>query len=402
MSRKSRMAAVQSPIIPVIGKLVQETPEAISLGQGVVFYPPPPEIYPAIERAISDPAIHRYQEVQGLIPLRRLLWRKLQRENQLPLQGIHQVVVTAGSNMGFMNAILAITEPGDDILLLTPYYFNHEMAVRMAGCHPRLVATDENYQPSLAAIVAALTPKTRAIVTISPNNPTGMVYAPQTLQAINQLCQERGLYHISDEAYEYFIYGDRPHCSPGCFDESYRHTISLFSLSKSYGFAGWRIGYMAIPAALQSAMQKIQDTLLICPTVLAQCAALAALQVGRSYPQSHLPALRRVRQTVLAQLATLGDGCQLGQPDGAFYVLARIPETVWPGQQPHQVMALVKTLIRQYGVAVIPGFAFGQTSGCTLRIAYGALAPDTVSQGIDRLVTGLRSLSASPPSYPRD
>ncbi|MFN7658370.1 MAG: aminotransferase class I/II-fold pyridoxal phosphate-dependent enzyme, partial [Dolichospermum sp.] len=107
------------------------------------------------------------------------------------------------SNMGFINAILAITSPGDEIILNTPYYFNHEMAIKMAGCHPILVPTDTDYGLIPPAIAAAITEKTRAVVTVSPNNPTGVVYSEMALRQVNQICREKGIYHISDEAYEY-------------------------------------------------------------------------------------------------------------------------------------------------------------------------------------------------------
>ena len=191
--------------------------------------------------------VHRYQAVQGLTNLREIILTKLQSENHLSLSGIEQIVVTAGSNMGFMNAILAITQPGDEIILQVPYYFNHEMAIRMASCTPVLVQTTSSFQLDIDAIAQAITDQTKAIVTISPNNPTGAVYPKADLKAINELCRDRGLFHISDEAYEYFVYGPVEHTSPAQFDPQSDHTISLFSLSKAFGFAGWRIGYMVIP-----------------------------------------------------------------------------------------------------------------------------------------------------------
>lgn len=180
---------------------------------------------------------------------------KLQAFNGIEINGENCIVVTAGSNMGFMNAILAVTNPGDEIILNTPYYFNHEMAIAIAGCHPVLVATDENYQLRPEAIAQAITPKTRAVVTISPNNPTGVVYSEAALRQVNHICDTNGIYHISDEAYEYFTYNGVKHVSPSAFGSS-KYTISLFSLSKAYGFASWRIGYMVIPKHLFVAIKK--------------------------------------------------------------------------------------------------------------------------------------------------
>ena len=136
------------------------------------------------------------------------------------------------------------------------------MAIRIANCHPVIVKTDNDFQINFEAIKKAINKNTKAIVSISPNNPTGAVYPSTDLILLNQLCADRGIYHIHDEAYEYFSY-EKDHFSPGSIPDSKNHTISLFSLSKSYGFAGWRIGYMVIPANIYEAVSKIQDTILI-------------------------------------------------------------------------------------------------------------------------------------------
>ena len=252
----SRMDAVQSPIIPAVAAIIQSHPGTISLGQGVVYYPPPPEAIAQITTFLANPDHHKYQAVEGIAPLLEQIAVKLKRENGIAIDPQRQVVVTAGSNMGFLNAVLAITHPGDEIILQTPYYFNHEMAVTIAGCRPILVATDERYQLHPEAIAQAITNRTRAIVTISPNNPTGVVYPEAALRQVNDLCRDRGIYHINDEAYEYFTYDGAQHFSPGSIADSSEHTLSLYSLSKAYGFASWRIGYMVIPAHLLAAVMK--------------------------------------------------------------------------------------------------------------------------------------------------
>ncbi len=378
-----RMQAVQQPIIPKVAELIRQHPGTISLGQGVVSYPPPPQAVQQISRFLADPSLHHYQPVIGIPELIETIAAKLQAENGILVAPDLAVVVTAGSNMGFVNAILAIADPGDEIILQTPYYFNHEMAVRMASCQPVLVPTDAAYQLQPAAIQAAITPRTRAIVTVSPNNPTGAVYPESDLRAVNQLCCEHGLYHIHDAAYEYFTYG-LPQFSPGSISTGSARTISLFSLSKAYGFASWRIGYMVIPAHLLAAVQKIQDTVAICPAVISQYAAIGALQAGLAYCQPKLVELAAVRQICLDQLADLADLCTVPPAAGAFYFLLKL-------QTDLDDFDLVERLIRDYQVAVIPGNTFGMT-GCYLRVAYGALQPRTVATGMERLKTGLRQI----------
>jgi aspartate/methionine/tyrosine aminotransferase len=271
------------------------------------------------------------------------------------------------------------------VILPLPYYFNHEMALVMTDVRPVLVETDDQFQLRLDRIEAAITPRTRAIVTVSPNNPTGAVYPEPALRAVNALCRERGLYHIHDEAYEYFTYDGVRAFSPGSIPGSEEHTISLYSLSKAYGFASWRIGYMVIPSPLFEAVRKIQDTNVICPPVISQFAAVAALRVGAGYARARLEPLAEVRRSALRELAAIADVCAVPRAEGAFYFLLRLRSDRPP-------LELVERLVREFRVAVLPGTAFGLRTPCTLRVAYGALERETATEGIGRLVRGLRAL----------
>jgi aspartate/methionine/tyrosine aminotransferase len=381
------MAAVQPPVIPIVAELIRAHPGTISLGQGVAFYGPPPEARAALEAFFADPDNHKYKPVDGIAPLRQALTRKLNAENGTALGDARRLVVTAGGNMAFVNAILAIADPGDEVILPLPYYFNHEMAVRIAGCTPVFVPTDEaTYQLRLDAIGRAITPRTRAVVTVSPNNPTGAVYPEATLRAVNALCASRGVYHLHDEAYEYFYYGGATHFSPGSIPGSEPHTICLHSLSKSYGFASWRIGSMVIPAHLYDAVRKVQDTVLICPPVVSQFAAVGALEAGRAYCDRHRAAIERVRATLLEEFQSLRDVCHVPPANGAFYFFVSVDTKLG-------AMDLVERLVREHGVAVIPGTTFGVEDKCVVRVSYGSLQPDTAIEGVGRLVRGLRAIA---------
>jgi aspartate/methionine/tyrosine aminotransferase len=383
----ARMRAVQAPIIPIVGRWTRETPGTISLGQGLVSYPPPPEAL-AAARAFGDRlAEHLYGPVEGEPELVAALEEKLARDNGIPVRPDSRVVVTAGGNMAFLNAVLAIGDPGDEFVLPVPFYFNHEMAIAMAGCRAVPVPTLHDFQLDLDAIARAITPRTRAVVTISPNNPSGAVYPEADLRALNALCASRGLYHVHDEVYEYFTYDGAAHVSPGSVPGAAAHTITLFSLSKAYGFASWRVGYMVIPEPLFDAVNKIQDTNLICPPVVSQRAALAAVRVGRGYTAPRVAALADVRHEVFRRLAELGDLAEAPDVAGAFYVLVRVRTTL-------PVMTLVERLVREHRVAVIPGSAFG-LDGAVVRVSYGALARASVEEGLGRFVAGVRALAAS-------
>ena len=379
------MDAVQDPIVAVIGDLIRQVPGTISLGQGVVHYGPPAAAIDVAREALSNPDTHGYGDGGGTRALIGAIEDKLLRDNGVDVARGSRVMVTAGGNMAFVHAVLAITEPGDEIILPVPFYFNHEMAIQMAGCTVVRVPTDERYQLNVDAIRAAVTPRTRAVVTVTPNNPTGAVYPELALRDVNRLCAERGLFHISDEVYEYFTYGSVRHISPGCFAGAERHTISLFSLSKAYGFAGWRIGYMVYPDALAASIAKVQDTVLVCPPVISQIAAVAAMEVGPAYCRQHLHALAEIRDIVFAELRSLEPLCTVPAVDGAFYCLMRVNADVDP-------LRTAERLIREHQVAVIPGTAFGLADGCYFRIAYGALQKETVAEGIGRLIGGLRAI----------
>ena len=386
MQPSIRMQAVQSPIIAVVGELIRDNPGTISLGQGISFYPPPDRAWERMVHSLAEPSMHTYTHVAGIDELREILRAKLTKDNGITVDSGSHIVVTAGGNMAFVNAVLAICDPGDEVIILAPYYFNHEMAIRIANSKPVVVPTDTGYQPHVEAIRRAITPRTRAIVTISPNNPSGAVYDEASLRAVNALCQDRGLYHINDEAYEYFTYDNTRHFSPGAIEGASAHTISLFSLSKSFGFAGWRIGYMVIPDLLLSAVKKIQDTNLICPPVASQYAAMGALEAGSDYCRQFLPSMDSVRHLILQALTALGNRVTVPTPKGAFYFFLNVRTDM-------DAEILVRRLIEEYGVAVIPGQTFGMDNGCYLRIAYGALQKETVATAVDRLVIGLNNMS---------
>jgi aspartate/methionine/tyrosine aminotransferase len=386
-SEATRAATVQPPVIPIVGEWTRDNPGTISLGQGVVSWGPPATAYEGIDRFREDGENHKYKLAQGIPPLLDLIGEKLKVENGIELDPKDRVFVTAGANMAFLNAILAIADIGDEIILPAPFYFNHEMAVTMLGCNPVVVPTDSNHQLDLDALRSAISKRTRAIVTTSPNNPSGAVYPEEDLRAVTALCREFGLFHISDEAYEYFTFDGASHFSPGSAKDADEHVISLFSLSKAYGFASWRIGYMATPPQLIDAVKKIQDTNLICPPVVSQFAALEAIRTGRAYCEEKLAEVQNVRNLVMERLAGWEEFATTAPAKGAFYFLLKIKTDL-------KSLSVAQRLIEEYKVAVIPGSAFGLTKNCFLRIAYGVLDRSTCEEALDRLEKGLAAITS--------
>lgn len=385
MKNSERLDAVQSPIIPLVGELTRKHTGTISFGQGVAFYGPPPQAFRRVQQCLADASINRYGPVEGIPELQQALMHKLKTENNIDINANNTIVVTAGSNMAFNTAILAITDPGDEVILPLPYYFNHEMSLVMEQCQPVLVPSDDNFHLKLDKLEAAISKRTKAIVTISPNNPSSAVYTKDELIAVNDLCRNHGIYHISDEAYEDFYYDEHKHFSVASNANSSDYTISLFSFSKGFGFAGWRIGYMVIPKHLLSAVKKIQDTILISPPVISQHAAIGALEAGESFIQIKRNAMSKKRNAVLDALAILSNLKNTPSSEGALYVLLKIDTQM-------DDMQLVQSLIEKFGVATIPGSAFGINQGCYLRLSYGALSDSEISKGLERLKNGLDSL----------
>jgi aspartate/methionine/tyrosine aminotransferase len=386
MNESKRVAAVQTPVIPIIAQWIAETPGTVSLGQGMVAYGPPDAAVAAAHAFPKSPDDHRYGRVEGTPELIAIFADKLARENDIHVSAESRIIVTAGSNLGFMNAVLAIADPGDELIFPLPYYFNHAMAVDIANCKAVGVKTLPDYQLDIDAIARAITPKTRAVVTCSPNNPTGAVYSESSLRAVNALCKERGVFHIHDEAYEYFTYDNAVNFSAGSIAGAAAHTISLYSLSKGYGMASWRIGFMVIPESLWPAINKIQDTLLICTPQISQRVAVAAMQVGSSYARGHAARIGALRPRVHKALTDPSVPCETADVRGAFYYFVRVKTKL-------SSMTLAERLVREHRVAVVPGEAFGVSDVCSIRVSFGALDEATVDEGLHRLTSGLKALA---------
>jgi aspartate/methionine/tyrosine aminotransferase len=381
-----RIDSVDTPIIPTVAALVRDNPGTISLGQGVVRYGPPADLIRALPERMADSLLHRYQAVGGITPLIEAIAGKLRDENGIePARGL-QIMVTAGSNMAFLNTVLALGDPGDEFILPLPFYFNQEMAIRMAGCIPVGVPTLPSYQLDLAALERAITPRTRAIITVSPNNPTGAVYPEADLRAVNAMCAARGLYHFSDEAYEYFTFDGARHFSPASIPGAERHTLTFQSFSKGWGMASWRCGHVVYPADLAEAMNKVQDTNLICAPVISQLLALESMRLGRGAIESELQSLASVRRQVHAALASLDGLASFPRTEGAFYVLIKLPGVSDP-------LGFTRAMVERHRVAAIPGFAFGLSDTQTAnyqRLSFGSLDAATVAEGVQRFIAAVR------------
>ena len=385
----SRMRAVQAPIIPIVGRWTRETPGTISLGQGLVSYGPPAEALEARSRRSARASDdHRYGPVEGQPELVDAIERKLAAENGIGVRPDSRVVVTAGGNMAFFNAVLAVDRsrrrgrlPG--AVLLQPRD-GHRHGRRAARCPCRRASGYQLDVDAIARADHAAHARGRHDLAEQPERRR----LPRGRPARGERAVRRDAASTTSTTRSTSTSPTTAptHVSPGSFAGAAAHTITLSSLSKAYGFAGWRIGYMVIPEALFDAVNKIQDTNLICPPTISQAAALAALRVGRAYCEPMVRQLADVRRMVLRRTPSARRPLR-----GA----RRSRRVLLPGPRAHvpmPVLTLVERLIREHRVAVIPGERFG-LDGTVVRVSYGALDAASVGEGIGRFVEGVRRLA---------
>ncbi len=356
--------------------------DVISLGQSVPFFGPPPEMIEAVRDALDSfgPRLHTYGPDAGIPELREALARKLTDFNGVEVDPDRQLLVTPGSNQAFMVAMMTILDPGDEVAIASPYYFNHHMAIELCrGVVREIPLSEENgFQMTLEDVESVLTPHTKAVVIISPNNPTGTVYDPEEVVAIARSLTERGIYVITDDAYEVFCYDGTRHVSPRAVVESSELLITLGSLSKTLGMTGWRIGYIAADPELITQALKVQDATAICAPIVAQVAAVAALEQMPAYPQSMIGELNE-RRDLLQSVVDKSPALHWHRTDGALFAMIRA-DTVGGDRR-----ELESNLLERAHVLTVPGRAFGTQWSDFIRVSYGCSPRDRYEEALRRL-----------------
>lgn len=351
----------------------------IGLGQAVPGFPPPPVALERARAALANPETHVYSADAGLLELRRALCRRLRESFQVHADPESEVIITAGANQAFMLALFTLLEPGDEVLLPSPFFMNHKMAVESLGAIPveAPLRPENGFTLELEAVEPYLSRRTRAAVVVSPSNPTGAVVEPSELRRLAEGLAGRGIAVIGDETYMHFVYDGARHASLAAFADLRQNLLVVGSLSKSFAMTGWRIGFLiAAPRVIEQAL-KLQDTMVICAPVIGQYAALAAVQEAWDYARSFLPefdARRRYLEGRLRSIPVL----QWEPTRGGFFALARVRGCT-------DAQALSMELLDRAHVATIPGHLFGQAGQGCLRISYGAVDMPALEQACDRL-----------------
>ena len=356
--------------------------DVISLGQSVPFFGPPPEMVEAVRDALDSfgPRLHTYGPDAGIPELREALARKLADFNGVEVDPGRQLLVTPGSNQAFMVTMMTILEPGDEVAIASPYYFNHHMAIELCGGVVREIPLSEEngFQMTLEDVESAMGPRTKAVVIISPNNPTGTVYDPDQIATIASSLTERGIYVITDDAYEVFCYDGARHVNPMAAVEPSGLLVTLGSLSKTLGMTGWRIGYIAASPELIRQALKVQDATAICAPIIAQVAATAALEHMPAYPQSMIGELNERRdllQSVVAETPAL----HWHRTDGALFALVRAESAGGDRRE------LESELLERAHVLTVPGSAFGNQWSDFIRVSYGCSPRDRYEEALERV-----------------
>lgn len=351
----------------------------INLGQAIPNFPPSPQAVAAARQALDQADTHIYSPDAGLLSLRRALSTALEEDNGLPVDPEKEILVTAGANQAFLTALLTLLEPGDRVLLPSPFFFNHEMAVRIAGGVPVEVplAEETGFQLRRRDLEPHLDPPPRALVVCTPNNPTGAVYDPAELAAIAREMAQRGIVLITDETYQHFVHAGARHFSPASLPEVQDQVITIGSFSKSYSLTGWRIGFLAAGAAFVEQALKVQDTMVICAPVIAQKAALGALQEPPQFLAHRRERLNRRRLLLVEHLADI-PALSWRPTRGAFFAFVGVAGC-------SDSFELSIRLLEEAHVATIPGSLFGRRGEGYLRLSYGSTEPGALQEACERL-----------------
>lgn len=352
----------------------------LDLAQAVPSYPPDDSLRAAMAQAAADPATAFYTPILGLPALRSKLAEVMSSDYAASIDPA-EIAITAGGNHAFCMAVLALAGPGDEILIPQPYYFNHDMWCSMQGIRTVPLpcqVTGDGMVPDVETAASLIGPRTRAILLVTPNNPTGTTYDTQRLEAFLDLARQHGIALIIDETYKDFLPDGAPPHRLFQAPEWRDYFVHLYSFSKAYSLTGYRVGALAAGARIMAAIGKIADTITICPSHIGQLAAL--------YGLNHLDDWKRARRDDMIQRVTALDTAFKDQPGGyrlvsrgAFFAYLEHP---FPGKPAAEV---ARALVHDKAIFTLPGSIFGQGQEPYLRAAFANVDVPRIEQLAQRL-----------------
>ena len=380
------LSVERSPFYSIL-ELAAKRTDCLYLNIGEPDFDTPAHIVQAGQEAMAGGWTH-YTPDRGLPELRQLLAQKIQKESRVGYRFEDEILITAGGQAGLHTAIMGTVNPGDEVVLLSPYYPPYLANVVLAGGIPVIVPTkvEEDFIPNPEIIERHLTEKTKCLVLHSPNNPTGSVYGREVLSRLVELAVQRNFLIISDEVYEKFVYEDKVHWSLVSFPNAKERVILVNSFSKTYAMTGWRVGYVAAPRDTLFQLLKYHHTVNICANAAAQKACVAALQGPQDCVQAMVSEYDKRRQFLVEGLNGI-PGIRCLRPQGAFYVFVDIREFKMPS------LEFAKYLVQETGVVTTNGSGFGSEG--FIRLSYAAKT-EVLGEAIKRIEKALSRLGKAP------
>ena len=376
----NRVMQIQKSAIHEMTRLSKEIDDVAFLSWAKPTTDTPEHIKEAAISAIKKGLVGGYSPTDGLVELRQEIVKKLKRDNNINAD-ISQLLVTVGAIEGLAAAVMAIIDPGDEVILPTPTYSTHIRQVQIASGRPVLVPLieEENFALNIKAIKNAITPRTKAIMYCSPNNPTGTVFPEEQLRKIVEIALENNLMIITDEAYEYFIYDEKKHFSIGSIPEMKKNVISCFTFTKTYAMTGWRIGYLHADEEVIPQIKKAHIPFAICAPVVSQYAALAALKGSQDCVKEFRDHYLNTRNLMCERLNKLSSIFEFQKPEGSYLMFPKI--LLKEGQDS---ITFCKKLLREARVSTTPGIAFGPTGESHLRLSF-CVSEEEINKAFDRM-----------------
>ena len=349
---------------------------AINLAQGFPDFPCPAELKTAACEAVLDD-VNQYAITWGAQNLRTALAKKVKQYNRMNFDPESEITVTCGSTEAMMASMLAVIQPGDEVVVPEPFYENYGPDAQISGAKPRFVPLADDLSIDEEAWTSGFSKKTRAIILNTPNNPTGKVFSEKELRFIADLCTDYNAVAITDEIYEHIIYDGKKHISIGSLDGMHDRTITIGSFSKTYSVTGWRVGYALASADITERIRKIHDFLTVGAPAPLQQACMAALLLPESYYRNLAREYDRKRMILFEGLRHAGFRCQA--PEGAYYIFTDISGSGMKDTE------FARFLVEKIGVAAVPGSSFYLTGGQTkLRFTFSK-KDETLHEACQRL-----------------
>ncbi|MEG2017660.1 MAG: pyridoxal phosphate-dependent aminotransferase [Clostridium sp.] len=366
-------------------KMKSEGLDVIGFGVGEPDFDTPKAIKDAGIKAI-EAGYTRYTPASGTIELKQAIVEKFKGDNGL-IYKTSQIVVSNGAKQSLDNAFKAILNPGDEVIVGSPYWVSYPELIRLSDGVPVMVETNEEdcFKFTIEQLEKVVTEKTKAIVLNSPSNPTGAIYDKNELEKIAEFAQKHDIIIISDEIYEKLIYGEKLHTSIASISEdAYNRTIVINGVSKAYAMTGWRIGYAAASEQIASLMSNVQSHTTSNPCSISQYASVEAL-IGDQTPVVNMNKEFEKRRNFMVERVNTIDNLSCVKPDGAFYVMVNISKVIGKeidGKVIESSMVFSDLLLEKEKVAVVPGVAFGVDE--FIRLSY-ATSIENIKNGLNRI-----------------